>query len=54
MVPASRIDRPLRYSVEAPSGGFPFVEQIVQTGVALNAFIGILLGISTAEYNKGK
>ena len=33
--------------------GLPYGEQIVGTIAALNAFLGILLGISTYQYNKG-
>lgn len=30
----------------------PFVEQIVGTITAVDTFLGVLLGISTAQYNK--
>lgn len=33
--------------------GFPYAEQIVGTISAVTTCLGILLGISTAEYNKG-
>lgn len=32
--------------------GFPYGEQIVGTVTAVDAFLGALLGISTAAYNK--
>ncbi len=32
--------------------GFPYGEQIVGTITAIDAFLGALLGISTAKYNK--
>lgn len=32
--------------------GFPFGEQIVGTITAIDTFIGVILGISTAQYNK--
>lgn len=32
---------------------FPYAEEIVGTIAAITTFIGILLGISTAKYNKG-
>ena len=34
--------------------GLPYGEQIVGTLAAVDAFLGALLGISTAIYNKGK
>ena len=33
--------------------GFPYAEQVVGTISAVTTCLGILLGISTAEYNKG-
>lgn len=33
--------------------GLPYGEQIVGTITAIDAFLGALLGISTARYNKG-
>jgi hypothetical protein len=33
--------------------GLPYGEQIVGTITAVDAFLGALLGISTAQYNKG-
>lgn len=32
--------------------GFPYGEQIVGTITAIDTFLGILLGISTKQYNK--
>lgn len=34
--------------------GFPFGEQIVGTITAVDTFLGVILGISTAQYNKSK
>lgn len=33
--------------------GFPYAEQIVGTITAIDTFIGVILGISTSQYNKG-
>ena len=33
--------------------GFPYGEQIVGTITAVDTFLGVLLGISTVQYNKG-
>lgn len=33
--------------------GFPYGEEIVGTIMAIDAFLGALLGISTAKYKKG-
>lgn len=32
--------------------GFPYAEQVVGTIAVLTTFLGIILGISTAQYNK--
>lgn len=32
--------------------GWPYGEQVVGTITAIDTFIGVLLGISTAQYNK--
>ena len=32
--------------------GFPYGEQIVGTITAIDTFLGVILGISTAKYNK--
>ena len=34
--------------------GFPFGEQIVGTITAVDTFLGVILGISTAQYNKAQ
>lgn len=34
--------------------GFPYGEQIVGTLTAIDTFLGICLGISTKQYNKGQ
>jgi hypothetical protein len=34
--------------------GLPYGEQIVGTITAIDTFIGVLLGISSAQYNKSK
>ena len=34
--------------------GFPYGEEIVGTIVAVDAFLGALLGLSTMQYNKEK
>lgn len=34
--------------------GFPFGEEIVGTITAVDTFLGVILGISTANYNKKK
>lgn len=34
--------------------GFPYGEEVVGTITAFDAFLGVLLGISTAQYNKTK
>ena len=34
--------------------GFPYGEEIVGTITAIDTFLGVLLGISTAQYNKNK
>lgn len=34
--------------------GFPYGEQIVGTITAVDTFLGVLLGISSAQYNKSK
>ena len=32
--------------------GLPYGEQVIGTVVAVDTFLGVLLGISTAQYNK--
>lgn len=39
------------YFALAQIWNFPYAEQIVGTITAVDAFLGILLGISTAKYN---
>ena len=34
--------------------GFPYGEQIIGTITAVDVFLGAVLGISTAQYNKGR
>ena len=34
--------------------GFPYGEQIVGTITALDTFLGVILGISTAQYKKNQ
>lgn len=34
--------------------GFPYGEEIVGTITAIDTFLGVLLGISSAKYNKTK
>lgn len=40
------------YFAVAQIWGLPYDEQIVGTITAIDAFLGALLGISTAKYNK--
>lgn len=40
------------YSALSGIWGFPYGEQIVSTIVAVDTFLGVMLGISTAKYNK--
>lgn len=40
------------YFALASIWGFPYGEQIVGTLTAVDAFLGAVLGISTANYNK--
>ena len=42
------------YFALASIWGLPYGEQIVGTITAVDAFLGVLLGISTAQYNKTK
>lgn len=32
--------------------GFPYAEQVIGTITAVDTFLGVILGISTAQYNK--
>lgn len=40
------------YFALAQIWGFPYGEEIVGTLTAVDAFLGVILGISTAQYNK--
>lgn len=40
------------YASLAGIWGFPYGEQVVGTITAVDTFMGVLLGISTASYNK--
>ena len=40
------------YFALASIWGFPYAEQIVGTITAVDTFLGVLLGISTRNYNK--
>ena len=40
------------YFALASIWGFPYGEQIVGTITAVDTFLGVVLGISTAQYNK--
>ena len=34
--------------------GLPYAEQIVGTITAIDTFLGVILGLSTSQYNKNK
>ena len=40
------------YSAIAIAWGWSYTEQVVATLAAINAFMGVILGVSTAQYNK--
>lgn len=40
------------YFVLAGIWGFPYGEEIVGTITAVDTFLGVILGVSTAKYNK--
>ena len=42
------------YVAMAEIWGWPYSSEIAKTSTAVCAFMGALLGISTAEYNKNK
>lgn len=42
------------YAALAVIWGFPYGEEIVGTIIAVDTFLGALLGISSVTYNKGK
>lgn len=41
------------YVALAPVWNWPYAEQVAMTIAAVTALLGALLGISTAQYNKG-
>ena len=40
------------YGALAPVWGWPYKDEIVYTLTAIDTFLGAILGISTAQYNK--
>ena len=42
----------LFYSTIATIWGLPYGEQVLETCVALSVFLGALVGVSSAQYNK--
>lgn len=42
------------YFALAAIWGFPFGEQVVGTITAVDTFLGVLLGVSTTQYNKAQ
>lgn len=42
------------YFALAAIWGFPYGEQVVGTITAIDCFLGALLGVSTAQYNRDK
>lgn len=40
------------YAALAGIWGFPYAEQVVGSVLAVDTFLGIILGISTVNYNK--
>lgn len=42
------------YAALATTWGLPYADQVVGTILAIDTFLGVLLGISTASYNKTK
>lgn len=40
------------YFALADTWGLPFAEEVVGTVVAIDTFLGVILGISTAQYTK--
>lgn len=41
------------YAALSPIWGWPYADEIAKTATAVGTLLGALLGISTAEYNKG-
>ena len=44
----------LCYSTLSAIWGFPYGEEILSTCAALSVFLGALIGVSSAQYNKAK
>ena len=42
------------YAALAPVWSWPLADEVAKTVTAVCALLGVLLGISTAEYNKNK
>lgn len=42
------------YAALAGIWGFPYAEQVVGSVLAVDTFLGVVLGISAANYNKQK
>lgn len=42
------------YFALADVWGLPYGEQVVGTIVAVDTFLGVVLGVSTVQYNKGQ
>lgn len=42
------------YAALAATWGLPYADQVVGTILAIDTFLGVLLGISTASYKKTK
>lgn len=42
------------YAALAGLWGWPYTQEVVGTIAAVEAFLGALLGVSTAQYNKGR
>lgn len=40
------------YTMLSGIWGFPYTEEVVGTITAVDTFLGVLLGISTVQYNK--
>lgn len=40
------------YFAIATTWGFPYVEEVLGTITAIDTFLGVILGISTMQYNK--
>ena len=42
------------YVAIAAIWGFPYADEVAKTSAAICVFLGAILGVSTAQYNKGK